>query len=556
MKAVWARPAKSNRSNRSRGVSRWSGDAGRWCGLPSVTEPGNGILLMADPEPSSVSEEVDRTVVRRVLERGFNVDREAVTLLSTATDIEDTLDLIIDHLDAERHTITGADVRSIVDGGRTNRPEGNPSASSGTNPTKPREDPAAVPDETRGSTSTNSEPIDVSGDVTGESTGTGEYADFVAVFRDRYRRLSQLLRGRVNHRPMEAIDSMSGGSTVETIGMISDIRSTANGHWLLELEDPTGSFPVLVMKDRELAATVDELVLDEVIGISGTLSDDAGIVFVDDILFPDVPRTNTPNRASRSVGAVFISDIHVGSQEFAAAAWEDFADWLATDDAESIEYLLICGDMVEGVGVYPGQDEELDIVDIYDQYTEFSERLKSVPGDLEIIMIPGNHDAVRLAEPQPAPIEELRTIMSAHDARIFGNPSTVTIEGVSILLYHGMSLDEIIAEAPSDIASYESPEGAMRQLLRKRHLAPTFGGKMRIAPEDRDYLTIESVPDIFHTGHVHKFGAGSYHGVQLLNTGCWQHQTAFQRSVNIDPDVGVAPVVDLQTFDVTLRKFV
>ena len=397
--------------------------------------------------------------------------------------------------------------------------------------------------------------LDIAGDITGRSTGTGEYKQFVRTFRDRYERLSQQLRGRVNHRPATAIQDMSGGSDAQLIGLVNDIRSTASGHWLIELEDTTGTFPCLVMKDRPIADLVEELLFDECVAVEGTLADDSGIMFVDEIHFPDVPRTYRPSTANRHVQAALISDIHVGSQEFHTEAWERFAQWLHTEEARHIEYLLIAGDMVEGVGVYPDQDEELDIIDIYEQYERFSEHLKSVPDDLEIVMIPGNHDAVRLAEPQPGFDEKLRDILSVHDARISGNPSTVTIEGVSILLYHGVSLDEVIAELPDEKASYEEPHRAMYQLLKKRHVAPQYGGHMRLAPEERDYLVMDEVPDVFHTGHVHKLGWGKYHNVLSVNSGCWQKQTAFQKSVNIDPDVGYAPVLDLDTLDMTVRKF-
>ncbi|MFB6250257.1 MAG: DNA-directed DNA polymerase II small subunit [Halobellus sp.] len=397
--------------------------------------------------------------------------------------------------------------------------------------------------------------LDVTGDVTGQSTGTGTYDDFVTVFRDRYEKLSAQLRGRVNHRPAQAIRSMNGGADAAMIGLVNDIRSTKSGHWLVELEDTTGTFPCLVMKDREFADLVDELLLDECIAIEGTLSDDAGIMFVDAMYFPDVPRTHSPNTADRPVQAALVSDVHVGSEEFRADAWSRFTDWLHTEEAARVEYLLIAGDMVEGVGVYPGQDEELDIVDIYEQYERFSEHLKEVPGDIEILMIPGNHDAVRLAEPQPGFDDQLREIMSAHDARITGNPSLVTVEGVTIQMYHGVSLDEVIAELPEEKASYDDPHKAMYQLLKKRHVAPQFGGKTRLAPEEKDYLVIEEVPDVFHTGHVHKLGWGKYHNVLAVNSGCWQAQTDFQKSVNIDPDVGYAPILDLDTLDMTVRKF-
>jgi len=546
-------------------------------------------------------------VVRELTSRGYNADREAVTLLAGADNPAAAVDRVVDAAPEDAVTLSVADVRAVLDadpapdprgaGGRrgddtgsaaTNAPTGGDittstggetSSESVTGPTTPREtegveetDSTAaspggrVPNGGRDAGGSTGEgagraanadlrSVDIEGDVTGESTGTGEYKDFVSVFRDRYDRLSKQLRGRVNHRPTSALESMPGGSDAAVVGMVNDVRSTASGHWLVELEDTNGVFPALVMKDRDIADLVDDLLLDEVVAVEGTLSDDGGIVFADDIHFPEVPRTYDPSTADRHVQAALISDVHVGSQEFAADAWRSFADWLHTPEAESVEYLLVAGDMVEGVGVYPDQDEELDVVDIYEQYEAFAEHLKDVPGDMEIVMIPGNHDAVRLAEPQPAFDEELRSIMSAHDARFTGNPSTVTVEGVSVLMYHGVSLDEVIAEHPSDDVSYDNPHRAMELLLKKRHVAPKFGGRNRLAPEERDYLTVDSVPDVFHTGHVHKLGVGAHHNVRLVNSGCWQHQTAFQESVNIDPDVATAPILDLDTLDITVRKF-
>ena len=509
-------------------------------------------------------------IVSELASRGYNAEREAVTRLADAPDPaaaldraletmpEDALKLTAAHVDA---TLERAESRvaatSGTDGTPTTPSGQDPSVSTGTDRPESTDIGGDVPPETKGSRDVDpaKRAIEVANDMTGNSTGTGEYGDFVTVFRDRYEKLAGKLRGRVNHRPTDAIQNMSGGSEAALIGMVSDIRSTASGHWLVELEDTNGTFPCLVMKDRPIADLVQQLLLDEVIAVDGTLADDAGILFVDSLHFPDVPRTHSPSTADRHVQAALISDVHVGSQEFMADAWHRFTDWLHTPEAESVEYLLIAGDMVEGVGIYPDQDEELDIVDIYDQYESFSEYLKEVPGDMEIRMIPGNHDAVRLAEPQPGFDEELRDIMRAHDASIHSNPALVTVEGVSILMYHGVSLDEVIAELPDEKASYEEPHKAMYQLLKKRHVAPQYGGHTRLAPENRDYLVMEEVPDVFHTGHVHKIGWGKYHNVLALNSGCWQAQTEFQKSVNIDPDAGFAPILDLDTLDMTVRKF-
>ena len=490
-------------------------------------------------------------VVKELASHGYNAEREAVTLLANAPDTQQAIELAVETVPEDALKLRTEHVRETLADAIENPP-----VSSG-NQTQPPDSESQSPVETKGlhAASRTPTPANVAGDVTGRSTGTGRYEDFVAVFRNRYEQLGSKLRSRVNHRPADAIQSMSGGTEVAMVGMVNDIRSTASGHWLVELEDTSGTFPWLVMKDRDIAALVDELLLDEVVATEGTLSGDAGIAFVDSLHFPDVPRTYQPSTADRHVQAALISDVHVGSQEFLPEAWSRFTDWLHTEEAETVEYLLIAGDMVEGVGVYPGQDEELTVIDVYDQYEAFAERLKEVPGDIEIVMIPGNHDAVRLAEPQPGFDEELRSIMRAHDARITSNPSTVTIEGVDVLMYHGVSLDEVIAELPAEVASYDEPHKAMAQLLKKRHLAPQFGGRMRIAPEERDHLVIDEVPDVFHCGHVHKIGVGTYHNVRVINSGTWQAQTNFQKSVDLVPDVALAPILDLDTLDVTLRKF-
>jgi DNA polymerase II small subunit len=562
-----------------------------------------------------VPQESHRRIVRELTSRGYNADRKAVTLLANAANPDLALEAAVDTAPSDAFVITTDHVETALDGGllteatdpsapadegsTSDRGKAPTDMNAGNDPTPStdlltgddgagdpepsektnvstgtdtdEEHPKEVDDgvETRGShagdagaetasaVGNRSPPVpEIRNDMTGQSTGTGEYEEFVGVFRDRYERLSGLLGGRVNHRPAEAIQSMGGGSDAEMVGLVDDIRSTASGHWIIELEDTTGTFPCLVMKDRAFAPLVDDLLLDECLAVSGTLADDGGIMFVDELHFPDVPRTHRPSTADRHVQAALISDVHVGSQEFAGEAWDRFAEWLHTPEAETLEYLLIAGDMVEGVGVYPDQDEELDVVDIYDQYRAFSEKLKQVPGDMEIVMIPGNHDAVRLAEPQPAFTEELRDIMSAHDARFASNPSTVDVEGVSILMYHGVSLDEVIAELPEEKASYDEPHKAMYQLLKKRHIAPQYGGHTRLAPEEQDYLVIDDVPDVFHTGHVHKLGWGKYHNVLAVNSGCWQEQTDFQKSVNIQPDYGYAPILDLDTLDMAVRKFV
>ncbi|MFW6045349.1 MAG: DNA-directed DNA polymerase II small subunit, partial [Natronomonas sp.] len=365
-------------------------------------------------------------IVRTLADHGYTADREAITLLASADDPASALALAVEATPDDALKLSAAEVRAALESqprglrdplsGNSDDvdPADDPSVSTGTPSRESTGISGGPPVETTGASArvatrdrrtrdvdTSKRALEIHNDMTGRSTGTGEYEDFVRTFRDRYERLAGTLRGRVNHRNASALEASPGGAEAGMIGMIADVRSTASGHWIIDLEDPTGVFPCLVMKDKDVASVVDELLYDEVVAVDGTLSDDGGILFVDDLYFPDVPRTHEPSTADRFVQVALISDVHVGSDEFEVDAFKRFADWLHTPEAESVEYLLIAGDMVEGVGVYPNQDEELEIVDVFEQYDTFSEHLKAVPGDLDIVMIPGNHDAVRLAEPQP-----------------------------------------------------------------------------------------------------------------------------------------------------------
>ena len=58
--------------------------------------------------------------------------------------------------------------------------------------------------------------------------------------------------------------------------------------------------------------------------------------------------------------------------------------------------------MVDGIGIYPNQERELVVKDIYKQYEMLDDFIEAIPDYMEVIIGPGNHDAVRRGEPQPA----------------------------------------------------------------------------------------------------------------------------------------------------------
>lgn len=409
-------------------------------------------------------------------------------------------------------------------------------------------------------------PVTVISDITGHSTCVGEYMQFVQYFRDRYSRLSEIIRGRINARPIESLKRRNfrrgdgGSEEISIIGMVSDISNTTNGHKILSLEDPTGSFSVLIRNsDKELFEQASRVLLDEVIGVTGSVTNDGSLMLATKLIQPDIPN-NIQRRTGSHGKAVLISDVHVGSSQFLEDAWLDFLDFLKGESdldsmrelAASIRYVVIAGDLVDGIGIYPDQEMELDILDVYEQYRKAAEYIREIPEHIRVIISPGNHDAVRQAEPQPALPESIQADFP-ENVIFVGNPALVELDGVQILIYHGRSIDDLVASIPG--VSYQEPAGAVLEMLKRRHLAPTYGSRVSISPEKKDYFIIDPVPDIIHTGHVHTFGVQRYKNVLLVNSGTWQDQTEFQKRVNLVPTPARVPIVDLEDFDVKILAF-
>ncbi|OUJ18126.1 Archaeal DNA polymerase II small subunit/DNA polymerase delta subunit B [Methanonatronarchaeum thermophilum] len=400
-------------------------------------------------------------------------------------------------------------------------------------------------------------------DITGRSECEGELKNFINYFNDRYERIKKEIgkrNGMRNVRPIDSLDTSK--DSVSLVGIVNDVRDTSNGHKLILLEDKTGEVPALALKHRSDVYSDSEKVLqDEVIGLKGTTSDNGSDLFIlDEIVWPDLPLSTGKPETKGDGYIAFISDVHFGSTTFMDSAWSRFVDWLNGEmggpehkkTVQKIKYLCIAGDLVEGIGVYPGQKKELRTVSITEQYKEAAEQLKKIPEHINIIISPGNHDAVRQAEPQPALDEKLQKQFDRDNITFIGNPSTIEIEGVEIIVYHGRSLDDLIAELPN--CSYEKPANAMKEFVKRRHLSPIYGKKTPIAPENQDHLFVDK-PDIIHCGHVHKFGIDNHKGVQLFNTGTWQKQTKFQKKKGIHPDPGRVVLYNLKNHEPKIVKF-
>lgn len=404
-------------------------------------------------------------------------------------------------------------------------------------------------------------PLRVVRDITGESTCAGELSDFTRYFNARYEELKALLRRRPELTGAVPVKALDGRDEVKVIGMVTGVRSTKNGHRLIELEDDTGQCAVLASaQDPEALAKTKDLLEDEVVGVVGKMARKGDLVILRDLVRPDVPHLHETAWADEPCGVLFVSDTHIGSRTFMEDAWERLIAWLdgtaGSEEqralAERVRYVVACGDIVEGIGIYPGQRHELEITDIYDQYAEAARLFDGIPDRVETFVMPGNHDAVRPAEPQPTFPEAIRDLFPDRFTFV-GNPCTFEIGGVSILAYHGRSFDDYITQVQG--LEYGDPLPIMVEMLRRRHLCPMYGGKTPVAPEARDHLIVPEVPDVFVTGHGHACAMGRYRGITLVNASTWQSQTPFQRMMRYTPDPAKACFVDVGTGEQRILSF-
>jgi DNA polymerase II small subunit len=378
------------------------------------------------------------------------------------------------------------------------------------------------------------------------------------LFHDRYERLLSIVRERLDTKSsatVSAARNLVPGKKVKVAGLLAD-RTSRRGSVELRVDDPTGTLKVVCREGPAEKAAL-EAPLDSMVVVEVSKSK-SGQAFTDSVVLPDVPGRRVVSSSHR-VYAVLLSDLHIGSRMFLSDDFGRFLQWLNggfgdKDVVNRIKYLVIAGDLVDGVGVYPGQEFQLAERDPKKQYEMAADLLKRVPGHIQIVLSPGNHDAVRQALPQPAVAVDMAESLYAMDnVRWVGDPAYIKLHGVTFLVYHGKSLDDVIATTPN--LAYDRPTDAMKLLLRARHLAPTYGKRTALSPELRDYMVIDQVPDVFHVGHVHTYGETSYRGILLVNSGTWQAQTNFQSNMGMEPTPSIIPVLDLSTLRAVRRNF-
>ncbi len=397
-----------------------------------------------------------------------------------------------------------------------------------------------------------------------------EVSNFIRHFRSRYIFMKKLLQNRQELDSLISIDKISGNRNFSIIAMVTKKQTTKNKNIILEVEDLTGASKLLISKNKEqLYEKSKEIVLDDVIGFrcSGTRD----FLFVNDFFYPDC-FLKEKKRVEKESYALFISDIHTGSKNFLENNFERFISWLNRDQEilKKIRYLFVVGDTIDGIGVYPGQEKDLAIRDIKEQYQKLAEFYNKIPKHISIIQCAGQHDAVRVAEPQPPvgsdfaePLHQIENLF------LVSNPSLVEIEsgnclingdktdeGIKILMYHGASMHGLINEIEELRLgnAHATPAKVVKHLLLRRHLAPTHGS-VNYIPGNEDSMIIKEAPDIITTGDLHRTDIDSYNNILIISNSCWQSITAFEEKMGNVPDPCKVPILNLKTREIRILDF-
>ena len=394
------------------------------------------------------------------------------------------------------------------------------------------------------------------GGQVGQTNTKGKMEDIVNLFYDRYQKVADMLRNQAGFKASGTIKQIQKekrkNRTYNIVGIVLDLRRTKSGGKMVTVEDMSSTIDVFVRKDDPACATIFK---DEVLGISGRFGDDGRMFWVDRVVHPDLlpKHQNKGGEEFDPVSIAFISDLHMGSKKFLEKEWDKMVDWMnGTDEtAQNIKWLVLSGDVIDGIGIYPGHEENICIANSFDQYEMCARKLDELPDHITPILLPGNHDAVRPAEPQPMlePGVQQKFNSTIH----VGNPARINLSGIDVLSYHGKGIDDIVPRVED--VTYDKPQEAMKLMLQKRHLAPMWGERNALSPEEEDQMIIQEAPDIFVTGHTHAHATEWHRGVPLVVSSTFQGETDFMQMMGYKPKMGYLSIYNVQNRQFRIAQF-
>ena len=396
---------------------------------------------------------------------------------------------------------------------------------------------------------------------------------WISYYKQRLNKIKKILRDHSEMRELYPLNKIPENREVAIAGLVYDKKITEKGI-IFVIEDENNIIKAFVSKDNENIdfKIVKDIPLDSVIGLVGTYKNN--MFFANNVILPNVPIKKPKTFGEDDVYILFTGDWQVGNKHTFYNLFDRFLQFVngkiesekINEIARKIGYMMIVGDVVDGVGIYPEQKEELLLKTYDDQYKSFEDYILKIPESIKTIIIPGNHDIPRLAEPQPElPRSLLRESYSMKNIYYLSNPSYVKIHNSIIgLLYHGYVLDWLISNISflRERGGYENPGESIKFMLMFRLIFPSHGSNPYVPYINDDPSVIDIVPDLFHTGHIHRAFYNEYRGIDLINSSTFQDITPYQKELGHKPEPGIlflrniknGEVLSINLFNFEIRK--
>ncbi|MEM4841311.1 MAG: metallophosphoesterase [Nanopusillaceae archaeon] len=387
---------------------------------------------------------------------------------------------------------------------------------------------------------------------------------WISYFKSRLNKIKKILNEHLDLKNSYSISNIPKKEKIAISGIIYDKKITEKGVYFI-VEDNTGKIKVFVGNNVKNYKLIKDIPADAVVGFIGRLS--GNLFFAEQVIFPDVPNRMEVKKGNLDAYIVLTGDFQIGSKLFIKKAFErfilflkgEYGDEKLREISKKVGYLLIVGDNVDGVGIYPDQENELEIVSYEKQYKEFEKYMLEIPEHIKIAIIPGNHDIVRTAEPQPPiPKEYLHNLYGLKNIFMLSNPCYLKIDNLIVLMYHGYSFDWFVSDISTirESGGYENPAEIMKFSLMLRHLNPHHGASPYVPYFNDDPLVIDIVPDIYHTGHIHRAAYQVYRGIEMFNTSTFQDITKYQLELGHRPVSGIVYLRNIKTGEVIEIDFI
>lgn len=295
--------------------------------------------------------------------------------------------------------------------------------------------------------------------------------DAIQYFYDRYEKLRKILSLRIDLVNLISINKISPSmKKFSLIGMVKEKDAELK---TAELEDTSGT--AIINFPQEMKDEYKMIVEDEVIGAVCTFKDNE--IVVERIFWPDIPLTRQIKRSEEEIECLILSGLDFKSEKFNKHSYEKFLSFLEKKSTKKVALIVL------------GQD-----LGNSDYMKGFLEKVPS--------------NCMVFAETQ---LDE--------DTFKIELPTILEIGGVKIFVDHGEFLEKY-----QEIFN-TSPEMTVVNLLKKRHINPTFKFNRKIYKDD-PYM-IDEIPDIVAFSHFKKPGIANYKGTTVICNGSFSTEPVY-----------------------------